>query len=123
MQLRVARHTTDLKAITAFYTRLLNLKILGDFTGHAGYDGVFLGLPNSDWHLEFTASAEAPIHQPDDDDLLVFYADNATAYNELIANFSANNIPEAEPKNPYWKLNGRTYVDPDGYRVVLTVQR
>jgi catechol 2,3-dioxygenase-like lactoylglutathione lyase family enzyme len=122
MQLRVARHTSNLNLITNFYTRLLGLQVLGDFTGHAGYDGVFLGLPDTGWHLEFTTSDELPDHQPDEDDLLVFYADNKTGYQKLIDKFAQENITEVKAKNPYWELNGHTYADPDGYRVVITLK-
>lgn len=45
MKLRVARHTTNLNAISDFYTQLLGMKVLGSFSGHDSYDGVFLGMP------------------------------------------------------------------------------
>lgn len=88
MKLRVARHTTDLNAITHFYTEMLGLQVLGEFTGHDGYDGVFLGLPDTGWHLEFTVSSEKPIHQPDEDDLLVFYPETTTDYKQLTGKFN-----------------------------------
>ena len=120
MKLRVARHTANLQAIAGFYTRLLGLQVLGDFKGHDGYDGVFIGLPTANWHLEFTVSNEQPIHQPDEDDLLVFYPDTVEQYQQLISRFKREQIPEVAAKNPYWETNGHTYIDPDGYRIVIT---
>lgn len=123
MKLRVAMHTTSLEGITGFYTRLLGLKILGNFKGHNGYDGVFIGLSNTDWHLEFTVSAEPPVHQADEEDLLVFYPDTAEHYHQLISLFKKEGIQEVAAKNPYWKVNGHTYTDPDGYRVVIAITK
>lgn len=34
MTFRVARHTADLELLSIFYTRVLNLKILGEFKSH-----------------------------------------------------------------------------------------
>ena len=122
MQLRVARHTTNLAPLIEFYTQNLGLKILGSFEGHDGYDGVFLGLENMPWHLEFTTSALPPQHQPDEDDLLVFYASDKAAFEQLKANFERNGIAPIEPQNPYWKKQSLTYSDPDGYRLVISLR-
>ncbi|NCD71869.1 VOC family protein [Mucilaginibacter agri] len=120
MKFRIARHTNNLVPIIHFYKVLLGLSTLGEFKDHDGYDGVFLGLIGSDWHLEFTTSKEAPDHKPDEDDLLVFYLPTVAEYLSLKELFKANNVMELEAKNPYWKVNGATYADPDGYRIVLT---
>jgi catechol 2,3-dioxygenase-like lactoylglutathione lyase family enzyme len=119
MKLRVARHTTNLDIITRFYTEMLGLNVLGNFMGHDGYDGVFLGLPGAGWHLEFTASTELPIHQPDEDDLLVFYPETIVIYQQITARFKQAGIVEVTARNPYWNINGITYADPDGYRLVV----
>lgn len=121
MKLRVARHTQNLDPLIKFYRDFLGLEILGEFTNHAKYDGVFLGKQSLGWHLEFTVSDESPRHQPDEDDLLVFYLNSRQEYQRLKELFKANGIAEVEPKNPYWKENGTTYPDPDGFRVVISV--
>ena len=123
MKLRVARHTNNLQAVIDFYTGLLGLQILGNFAGHDGYDGVFIGLPDMDWHLEFTVSNEAPIHQPDEDDLLVFYPENNATFDSMMEIINKAGITEITAKNTYWQLNGKTFVDPDGYRVVIAIKR
>jgi catechol 2,3-dioxygenase-like lactoylglutathione lyase family enzyme len=119
MKFRSARHTNNLTRITTFYTEVLGLQILGDFKDHAGYDGIFLGLPGADWHLEFTTSHEQALHQPDEDDLLVFYPASTEEHTTILEKFRLHNIPASEPKNPYWKINGTLYKDPDGFGVII----
>ncbi|RAJ87423.1 hypothetical protein CLV59_101173 [Chitinophaga dinghuensis] len=123
MHIRIARHTTSLQPVIDFYTQLLGCEILGDFKNHDNYDGVFIGIPGENWHLEFTISDEKPVHTPDEDDLLVFYGDNYHAYTELVKKARSLNIPEVEAKNPYWTKNGTTLLDPDGFRIVLTYKQ
>lgn len=84
MRFRVARHTNNIDSIINFYRNILGLEILGEFKNHDNYDGVFLGFKNKDWHLEFTVSDEKPIHNFDDDDLLVFYCDSQDEYQVII---------------------------------------
>ncbi len=121
MKFRIARHTNTLAPIIYFYKDLLGLTILGEFKEHDGYDGVFIGLKDANWHLEFTVSYETPKHQPHEDDLMVFYLKTIEEYESLKHVFKNNNIPEVEAKNPYWRTNGTLYLDPDGYGVMLTV--
>jgi hypothetical protein len=120
MKLRAARHTTQLQPLIHFYCGILDLEILGEFHDHDGYDGVFIGNRGSDWHIEFTVSDENPDHRPDADDLLVFYAESEAEYEHLTQQFKINNIPEIDSKNPYWATNGKTYTDPDGFRIVIS---
>lgn len=119
MQFRVARHSANLQAVLDFYTQNLELEVLGRFENHSDYDGVFLGKKGLDWHLEFTCSPEPPKHHPDEDDLLVFYTANLTEFNRLKANFDLHQQTPILAKNPYWNAHGLTYLDPDGFRVVV----
>jgi len=119
MNLRIARHTSDLNAIILFYHNILGLEILGSFKNHGDYDGVFLGIKNENWHLEFTVSSEKPDHKADANDLLVFYPESQEKFLELIDKIRKAEIKVAKPKNPYWEENGITYLDPDGYRIVI----
>jgi catechol 2,3-dioxygenase-like lactoylglutathione lyase family enzyme len=123
MKFRIARHTTDLNRIIDFYGRILGLQVLGEFKDHHHYNGVFLGIPGADWHLEFTVSYATPKHQPDDDDLLVFYASSLSEFAAIKKRFVANNVKHVKPPNPYWEKNGITFEDPDGYRIVISVIR
>lgn len=119
MKFRYARHTNHLKPIIEFYTTLFDFEVLDEFKDHQGYDGVFIGLPNENWHLEFTVSWEQPLHRPDEDDLLVFYPKNMNDYELIIKKMSLLNMKPSRPKNPYWRRCGTLVIDPDGFGVVF----
>lgn len=46
MKLRFARHTNDLDKIKSFYINVLGFQLLGEFTNHDNYDGIFIGKTN-----------------------------------------------------------------------------
>ncbi|MFB6320708.1 VOC family protein [Saccharicrinis sp. FJH54] len=119
MRLRCARHTDQLDIIVKFYQQILGLDVIGSFKDHQGYDGVFLGLPGADWHLEFTTSEQKPEHIPDHDDLLVFYPDSEQEYQRIIKAIEENHIASEVPVNPYWQENGVMIKDPDGFLIVI----
>jgi len=121
MKFRVARHTAGLPAIIHFYRDIAGLEILGSFDGHDGYDGVFIGIRDADWHLEFTFSRDMPMHHPDEDDLLVFYVKAEIELQAVREKFSRNGIIACEPKHPYWRTHGVLYKDPDGYGVLFAL--
>ena len=73
MEIRIAKHTDNLKRIIEFYVYVLGLQELGGFDNHEGYDGTFLGIPSLNWHLEFTSSDHPHKRNEDPDDMLVFY--------------------------------------------------
>ena len=120
MTFRFARHTNDLNAIKSFYLMVLGFELLGDFENHDTYDGVFLGFPDADWHLEFTTSDEKADHHFDEDDILVLYPETQHRYDSLLERLTENNIGLIASKNPYWNENGKMFLDPDGYRIVLS---
>lgn len=112
MKFRIARHTNDLKKVISFYTDFVGLRVLGSFEDYEGYDGVFLGLKDLDWHLEFTRSKEIAQHISDEDDLLVFYAKSEEEYQNINTRFIENGYSNRQAKNPYWNENGSYYLDP-----------
>lgn len=120
MNVRFARHTNNLNTIKSFYIDILGLELLGSFENHNGYDGVFIGIPNTDWHLEFTKSNDIISFNFNEDDILVLYPNTKIEYNILINNILKNNISSVTSKNPYWNENGKMYLDPDGYHVVIS---
>lgn len=123
MQFRYARHTTNLKALQQFYCEVLKLEVIGSFAGHNGYDGLFLGKPGLNWHLEFTQNGDAPLHQADDDDALVFYPETMTEYQQIVDAIQKLGITTLVAKNPYWNENGICVADPDGFGVIISKQR
>lgn len=120
MIFRYARHTSDLRRIEDFYTRIVQLEKLGEFKNHFAYDGIFLGLPGADWHLEFTVSNHKPTDQYDDDDIIVFYVHSVTEMDELKYLLQKSNIQTEKPRNPYWSENGIMVSDPDGHNLIFT---
>ncbi|WP_258535745.1 VOC family protein [Bacillus sp. 03113] len=87
---------------------------------HNGYDGIMLGLPNSSYHLEFTQKSEPiKIPAPTKEHLLVFYLPDMKASDQIVQRLREMGYSEAEPENPYWKCNGVTIEDPDGWRIVF----
>jgi hypothetical protein len=123
MTFRYARHTSNLKAIEKFYLEIVGLKKLGGFENHSSYNGIFLGDPMENWHLEFTSSDESPVHQFDDDDALVFYLENLEDMENLKHRIELHLIQIEIPKNPYWRENGLQVSDPDGYKVIFSLKK
>jgi catechol 2,3-dioxygenase-like lactoylglutathione lyase family enzyme len=120
VQVRIARPTDRLLEVVRFYRDVLGLSEIGSFAGHAGYDGVMLGLPGSAYHLEFTQhAAGSPCPAPSRDNLLVFYIEDGEAVARLVARLRAHGHEPVAPENPYWAGRGFTFEDPDGWRVVL----
>jgi uncharacterized glyoxalase superfamily protein PhnB len=119
-QLRIARPTHQLEAITFFYCDVLGFEQVGSFTDHHGYDGVMLSLPGREYHLEFTAHKEgSPCPAPSRDNLLVFYFADEHEYKVTVKKIQGRGVPEVEPENPYWKGKAFCCEDPDGWGIVL----
>jgi catechol 2,3-dioxygenase-like lactoylglutathione lyase family enzyme len=120
MHIRLARPVSDLPRAASMYRRGLGLVEIGRFEDHAGFDGVMLGEPGHGFHLELTWCRAHPVRPtPTVEDLLVFYVPEAAAWQQRCAEMRAAGFREVEPHNPYWKAEGRTFEDPDGYRVVV----
>ncbi len=121
-RVRVARPTDKLGQVLCFYRDGLGLTELGSFQGHAGYSGVFLGLPGEQYNLEFTQHDEgSPCAAPSKDNLLVLYFESAEAVDERAARLARLGHPAVPPENPYWNAveDSVTVEDPDGWRIVL----
>lgn len=117
---RVARATDHLEGVLLFYEAGLGLTRLGAFEDHDGFDGVILGVPDAPYHLEFTRSRNHVAGRaPNQDHLLVFYLPDQKDWTEAINRMIAAGYPPVPSFNPYWDRAGRTFEDPDGYRVVL----
>ena len=120
LRVRIARPTDRLDEVVRFYRAGLGLRELGRFEEHSGYDGVTLGLPGSDYHLEFTSHADgSPCPAPSVDNLLVLYVESEQAAEVAAARLADMGYPDVEPENPYWDDRSITIADPDGWRVVL----
>ncbi|MFJ8529573.1 VOC family protein [Bacillus sp. NPDC094106] len=120
VQLRIARPTDKFEEVITFYEEGLGLKRIGEFHNHEGYDGIMFGLPDAEYHLEFTRHMNgSPCPAPTKDNLLVFYMPNKAEIEKVHSRLHAMGYDEVEPENPYWKEKGITIEDPDGWRIVL----
>ncbi len=120
MTFRFSRHTNNLEQIKSFYIDILGLELLGGFENHNGYDGIFIGKPNENWHLEFTKSEELVMFNFGEEDILVFYPNTKLEFELIHDKLLANKIEFIIAKNSYWNENGKMILDPDGYRVVIS---
>ena len=119
-QVRLARVTHRYDAVIRFYTEGLGLALLGSFEGHAGYDGVSIGLPGHALHLEIVRlEGGGPYPVPSPDDLLVLYLPDQADVERLSARLRSKGYQSAEPHNPYWRDKAVIFHDPDGWGVVL----
>ncbi|MGK9044199.1 VOC family protein [Mammaliicoccus vitulinus] len=119
-QIRIARPTDKFEEIIDFYNNGLGLKIIERFEGNRGYKGITLGLPDTNYHLKFTTHAQgSPCPSPTKDNLLVFYIENQNDINRITTRIKNLGYLEVEPENTYWKKQGVTIEDPDGWRIVL----
>jgi len=93
---------------------------MGSFENHDGFDGVMLGFRGVGYHLEFTRKAgSAAGKAPTEENLLVFYLPEAEEWKRAVARLEQAGYQSVTSFNPYWQRRGKTFVDPDGYRVVL----
>ncbi|MBB6558926.1 catechol 2,3-dioxygenase-like lactoylglutathione lyase family enzyme [Acidovorax soli] len=120
MHVRMARPVSNLARSVAQYTQGLGLVQLGSFKDHAGFDGTMLGTPGAGFHWEFTVCTSHPVvPAPTPEDLLVFYVPEPEAWQARCDAMLAAGFVEVQPFNPYWAQSGRSFEDPDGYRVVI----
>jgi hypothetical protein len=102
------------------YCEGLDLRLLGAFENHAGFDGVMVGAPGGAFHFEFTRCREHPVApSPTPEDLLVAYLPEEAAWRRACERMTAAGFEAVASFNPYWDERGRTFADADGYRVVL----
>ncbi len=118
--LRIARPVGNLAVAQDMYCRGLGLRVVGRFENHQGFDGVMLGTADAGYHFEFTFCRSHPVvPAPTAEDLVVFHISSPTEWREICANMLSAGFKQVTSFNPYWDVEGRTFEDCDGYRVVL----
>ncbi|KAJ9658391.1 hypothetical protein H2201_007831 [Coniosporium apollinis] len=118
--IRIARPTNNIPALLQFYRDGLGFAVLGQFEDHDGFDGIMLGHPGTTYHLEFTSKrGHDAARAPTQDNLIVFYLPDPEDWKRAITRMEGVGFAAVASFNPYWDANGKTFEDPDGYRVVL----
>ena len=119
---RSARPSDRLPELRRFYVDALGCMLLAEWSDHEGFDGLVVGDVSGAWQVEFLREhARAAVQVPSNEHLLVFYLADRAALTQRAAALDAAGHTRAEPNNPYWSRHGVTFVDPDGYHVVLAV--
>lgn len=120
LKLRIARPTDHGDELLRFYRDGLGLELLGSFEDHDGFDGMMLGAPGAPYHFEFTRQKGHTVGPaPSQDNLVVFYLPDTAQWQAAVARMEAHGFAPVPSYNPYWDRMGKTFEDPDGYRVVL----
>jgi len=118
--LRIARPTNRLRDVVRMYVEGLGIGVLAEFANHEGFDGVVLGRIGDTYHLEFTSQRGHEVSDaPSKDHLLVFYVPDVREWNRRCERMINAGFRSVRSYNPYWDMEGRTFEDIDGYRVVL----
>ena len=118
--IRIARPTDNIHALRNFYCAGLGFSVLTSFKDHEGFDGLIIGLESENYHLEFTTKAGHKAGRaPTEDNLVIFYFAEESQWREVVERMEGAGRKSVKAFNPYWDRVGKTFEDPDGYRVVL----
>ena len=118
--LRIAFPMDDLEKMIKFYCDGLDFEILSSFEEHGGFNGIMLGHKNMSYHLEFTTNKNGIIDKRKSaEHLLVFYIPDKSEWQKYIDRLDTIGYASVKSVNPYWDIQGKTFSDPDGNRIVL----
>lgn len=118
--LRIARPTDNLSEVSKQYVDGLGFKVIGEFQDHDGFNGIIIGHDVHPYHFEFTHHIGTTVGRaPTKDNLMVFYILDTEDWLKACTAMSSANFISVESYNPYWDVDGKTFEDIDGYRVVL----
>ncbi|MRS17028.1 VOC family protein [Enterobacteriaceae bacterium RIT691] len=120
VHMRIARPVSNLELSSRAYIQGLSLQKVADFTDHDGFSGTMLGREGLQWHMELTTCLRHPVKPLQTaEDLLVLYYPDPVEWEQVCARMVAAGFRLVSAFNPYWDINGRTFVDNDGYRTVI----
>ena len=118
--MRIARPVTNLERSFLMYSHGLGLKKIAEFTDHDGFNGIMSGCEGLPWHIEMTVCKHHPVSPSwTEEDLLVLYYPEKDEWKETCVRMAEAGFKEVSSFNPYWDVNGKTFIDPDGYRVII----
>mgnify|MGYP001942105641 CR=1 FL=1 len=118
--LRIARPVSNLSRSAAMYCTGLGLQQIADFANHQQFSGVMLGDKRLSWHLEFTLCHHHAVPaSATEEDLLVLYFPDHAQWQQVCQDMQYAGFRQVASFNPYWDIAGVTFIDHDGYRVVI----
>jgi hypothetical protein len=121
---RVARPTVDIERVRSFYEHVVGLPVLWTFADHDGFDGVIFAVSGEAVQLELVRSPHGDVPAPTNEDALVLYYESDADRIALLGRLRRAEAIELDAHdatlNPYWPRAGAsTFVDPDGYRLIV----
>ncbi len=120
MKVRFSRATNSIERVREFYVQGLGLDILSEFSGHEGFDGIMLGKPGEEYHLEFTHQSGVIVAgAPCRENLIVFYVPNPQEWKKIVDRMEQHGFQAKASHNPFWDRNGKLFEDFEGYGVVI----
>lgn len=121
MKLRIARPSKDIDKIAKIYCLGLDFEIIGGFKDHGSFDGIMIGNKELHYHFEFTKYNREGLEEgrQTGEDLIVFYIRDKQEWENRCEKMKKAGFEEIRPFNSYWSCSGKTFLDPDGYRVVI----
>ncbi|WP_437891161.1 VOC family protein [Phytobacter sp. V91] len=118
--MRIAKPVTDLQRTFLMYNQGLGLEKIAEFNDHDGFSGIMLGQRELPWHIEFTNCHQHPVVPSSTaEDLLVLYYPDKDEWQDVCRRMIDAGFRQCDSFNPYWDVFGRTYIDCDGYRIVI----
>lgn len=120
LQIRIAKPTLNFDLVKKFYVEGFGFQILGEFVDHDGFDGIMIGSSDSPYHFEFIKHKTTPIKpSSSSEDLIIIYQPNYSEWKKIVDCLENLNFETVKSHNPYWDKKGKTFLDGDGYRVVI----
>ncbi|RDT50001.1 VOC family protein [Escherichia coli] len=118
--MRIARPVTNLERFFLMYRHGLGLQKIAEFTDHEGFNGIMPGCKGLPGHIEMTVCLNHPVTPSQTaEDLLVLYYPQKDEWVRTCIRMAEAGFKEVSAFNPYWDVNGKTFIDPDKYSVVI----
>ncbi|MBC7908961.1 MAG: VOC family protein [Pyrinomonadaceae bacterium] len=116
---RVTRSTDNFEEVIKFYRDGLGLDVLMGGK-HEKYEGAALGRKGAQFELEFEhVEGETVGKAPTHENLLVFFIPDKAEWQSAVERMKKHGYQPVEAENPWGNIDGKTFEDVDGYRVVL----
>lgn len=122
-QITLSRPTNKFSEVISFYKDGMGMQILGGFDNRNGFDGLYLGFPESHYFLEVTTNKnKESITLNEKSDYLVFYVSDLNKLSLMELKLNVLGYFSIKVSDTYWANKGVVFEDPDGWKIVLVVK-